>query len=250
MKLVAKTDIGNQRAENQDSYRAGHLPDDTAWAVVCDGMGGARGGRLASNIASACMEESFLEGIAEVKNEDGAFALMRRAIARANTMVYTKAQETPAAYGMGTTAVCAIVRRGMAYYAHVGDSRAYLYHGHTLSQLTRDHSMVQQLVEQGEITEQEAANHPHKNLITRALGVRPAVEADCGAIPARTGDILLLCTDGLTNHVSLDELEAFLAEGDCFAAADRMVQRALDAGGLDNITVLLVEVDTAEENNG
>lgn len=110
--------------------------------------------------------------------------------------------------------------------------------------------MVQQMVEQGKITELEAAEHPQKNLITRALGVGPQVEADCNAIPVREGDVLLLCTDGLTNHVSVDELEQFLSETDLFEASEKMVQQALDAGGLDNITVLLVEVETAEGNNG
>ena len=140
MELSARTDIGNKRAENQDSYRAGRLPDDTAWAVVCDGMGGARGGRLASNLATAKMEEVFLESVPGVHNEESAYELLCAAVEEANDAVYTKAMENPATRGMGTTAVCAIIQKSMAYYAHVGDSRAYLYHGHTLSQLTRDHS--------------------------------------------------------------------------------------------------------------
>ena len=126
-----------------------------------------------------------------------AYDLLCEAVEEANDAVYTKAMENPSTRGMGTTAVCAVIRGGMAYYAHVGDSRAYLYHGHTLSQLTRDHSMVQELVEQGAITEQEAATHPRKNLITRALGVGAEVLPDCNSIPVRKGDILLLCSDGL-----------------------------------------------------
>lgn len=247
MRLVAKTDIGNQRAENQDSYRAGRLPDDTAWAVVCDGMGGARGGRLASNLATDKMQSVFLKGIADVHNEETAYDLLCEAVEEANDAVYTKAMENPSTRGMGTTAVCAVIRGGMAYYAHVGDSRAYLYHGHTLSQLTRDHSMVQELVEQGAITEQEAATHPRKNLITRALGVGAEVLPDCNSIPVRQGDILLLCSDGLSNFVTIDQMESILEKDDFFTAADRMVDAALEAGGLDNITVLLVEVEAAEK---
>jgi protein phosphatase len=251
MIIAAKTDIGNQRAENQDSFRAGYRPeDDTAWAVVCDGMGGVRGGRVASNVACASMEECLESEICYVKNEDDAFILLRCAVEVANAAVYKKAQETPSMRGMGTTVVCAIVRRGMAYYAHVGDSRVYLYHGHTLIQLTRDHSLVQQLLEEGKITEQEAATHPNKNLITRALGVGAQVEAVCGSIPVRTGDVLLLCTDGLSNYTTVDELEQCLAKCSPYEAVDEMIQCALDMGGLDNITVLLIKVETAEEKNG
>lgn len=251
MKLVARTDIGNQRAENQDCYRAGRLPGETAWAVVCDGMGGARGGKLASSMAAAGLEEAFTAGIAAVGDARDARAFLRAAIRYTNEAIYKKAMQTPAAHGMGTTVVCAIVRGGVAEYAHVGDSRIYLLHEGGLFQLTKDHSMVQELVEKGSLTEEEANCHPQKNLITRALGVAPTVEADCGEVLVEQGDILLLCTDGLTNFVPVEEIARILAQTPFYDTADLLVQKALEGGGMDNVTVLLIGVeDDSEENNG
>ncbi len=250
MKLVARTDIGNQRVENQDSYRAGRLPGGTVWAVVCDGMGGARGGRLASSMAAAGLEEAFSAGISAVGSSADASAFLRAAIGYTNAAVYNKAQTTPAARGMGTTVVCAIARKDHLQYAHVGDSRAYLMHNGGLFQLTKDHSMVQELVEQGTITEEESYTHPQKNLITRALGVGRTVAVDCGEVELSQGDIVLLCTDGLSNYVSAEEIAGVLARTPFYEAADKLVDKALEAGGLDNITVLLigVEEEPEEEN--
>ena len=252
MKLVARTDIGNQRAENQDSYRAGSMPDGTVWAVVCDGMGGARGGRLASSMAAASLEEAFTAGISSVGNSADAHAFLRAAIGYTNAAIYNKAQSTPSARGMGTTVVCAIVRGNHVQYAHVGDSRAYLLHSGGLFQLTKDHSMVQELVEQGSITEQESYTHPQKSLITRALGVARTVTADCGEVEVSEGDVLMLCTDGLSNYVSADAIAGTLAGTPFYEAADELVEKALAAGGMDNITVLLVGVqaDAEEEKHG
>ena len=247
MKLVAKTDIGNQRTENQDSYRAGRMPGGTVWAVGCDGMGGARGGKLASSMASAGMEEAFRAGITAVRSSADAAAFLRAAINYTNAAVYNKSQTTPAARGMGTTVVCAIVKSNAVQYAHVGDSRIYLFHKKALFQLTKDHSMVQELIEQGTITEEESYSHPQKNLITRALGVAEEVTPDCGEVALSDGDILLLCTDGLSNYVTADEIVDVLEHVPFYQTADALVEKALQAGGLDNITVLLVGVEQPEE---
>lgn len=250
MRLVARTDIGHQRAENQDSYRAGKLPGDTVWAAVCDGMGGARGGRLASTMAASGLEEAFTAGLPAMENAADAAEFLRTAIQYVNRAIYQRAQATPAAHGMGTTVVCAVARQDAAVYAHVGDSRVYLLHDGALFQLTRDHSMVQELVEQGRITEEEANNHPQKNLITRALGVADHVEVDCGRVALAQGDILLLCTDGLTNYVPAGQIAAILAHTPFYRAADALIDKALEAGGLDNVTALLVGVEAEEENDG
>ena len=250
MRLVARTDIGNQRAENQDSYRAGKMPGDTVWAVVCDGMGGARGGKLASAMAAPGLEEAFTVGLPAVSGDADATAFIRAAISYVNTAIYKKALATPAARGMGTTVVCAIARPDAAVFAHVGDSRAYLLHAGALFQLTRDHSMVQELVEQGTITEEEAYTHPQKNLITRALGVAEKVEADCGEVALEEGDILLLCSDGLTNYVSVDDIACVLAQTPFYKAADVLIEKALEGGGLDNVTVLLIGAQAEEGENG
>ena len=250
MELSARTDIGNKRAENQDSYRAQARTDGKAWLAVCDGMGGARGGRLASGLAVASLEQPLCAGLPGVQTDKQARALLEQAVRGANEAVYEKALATPAARGMGTTVVCGVCRGGMLQYAHVGDSRIYLFRNNKLLQLTKDHSMVQEMVEQGALTEEEAQNHPRKNLITRALGVGRDVEADFGEKEVSPRDILLLCSDGLSNCVSVPQIEETLARTPFYEAADALVQKALEGGGLDNITVLLMQVEAVEENNG
>lgn len=246
MKIVGKTDIGLGRKENQDNYRAGRQPDDTVWAVVCDGMGGAAGGALASRLAVNSMEESLLSRLGA--GQTGAVCeSLEAAVARANTAVYERAQAQKDVRGMGTTLVAAIVKNGVVYLAHAGDSRAYLYHGGKLLLLTRDHSMVQEMVERGTLTEEQAASHPKKNLITRALGVDGRVEAEYGRCPIEPGDILLLCSDGLTNFATEKELCEVLDRADFFSAADEMIALALACGGQDNITALLIKAEQSEE---
>lgn len=249
MELSARTDIGNKRAENQDSYRAQAHTDGKAWLAVCDGMGGARGGRLASGLAVASIEQVLCAGLPGVETDKQARALLEQAVRSANEAVYEKALATPAARGMGTTVVCGVCRGGIAQYAHVGDS-ASTVPGHSICQLTKDHSIVQELVEQGSITAEEAAFHPRKNLITRALGVGPQVEVDFGEIVLSPGDILVLCTDGLSNYVTVDEMEEIIQNTGFYNMADALVNRALEAGGLDNVTVLLAKCEATEENNG
>lgn len=246
MKIVAKTDIGNQRSENQDNYRAGRQPDETVWAIVCDGMGGAQGGKLASGLAAAQLEESFVAGIDVAKDSSAVRKFMFNSIDAANILIYDKAQQTPTAHGMGTTLVCAVMRGNLLQYAHVGDSRLYLFHGGTLCQLTKDHSMVQELVEQGQITVEEANSHPNKNLITRALGVSSAVDVDYAEHELAIYDKVLLCTDGLSNYVSDEQIAAVLVSTPFYDVADVLVKMALEAGGMDNITVLVVGNEPVE----
>ena len=170
MKLAGKTDVGSVRPENQDDYRAGELNSDAAWGLVCDGMGGARGGREASVSACDVIEHSFHEQYAQCLPGDEE-TFLKRALINANRFVFQKASREEELAGMGTTAVCALVRGGNAFICHAGDSRAYLVRGGRLTQLTHDHSYVQELVDCGTITAEEAEHHPQKNIITRALGV-------------------------------------------------------------------------------
>lgn len=250
MRLVAKTDIGSQREENQDSYRAGRRSDDVVWGVVCDGMGGARGGRMASSLAAAVFERVVEAGVGRLEKGQRVRALLAGAIEQANRVVHEKGSETPELAGMGTTAVGVMVRGGVAEYTHVGDSRLYLYRNNHLYQLTKDHSMVQEMVDNGRITEEQAQNHPRKNLITRALGVEAEVEADFGEKEVTPHDILLLCSDGLTNCVTPEQIELILAKTPFFSTADALVRQALAGGGYDNITVLLIQIEPVEEKNG
>ena len=167
-----------------------------------------------------------------------------------NRAVYEKSTSDPEMQGMGTTGVCAYASRGLAHVVHAGDSRAYLFHAGLLRQITRDHSMVQQLVDSGQITREQAAIHPQKNLITRALGVSANIVPEYNRCEIEDGDILLLCSDGLTNMVSDEDIAQVLREVPFFDATSILVDRALQAGGQDNITVLLMGVETTEVNNG
>ena len=186
MKLAGKTDVGRVRQENQDDYRAGELPGGAVWALVCDGMGGAKGGREASQGACNVIENFFQEQYAQCgAGQEEPF--LKKALLYANRFVFQKAAHEEALAGMGTTAVCALVRSGNVYLCHAGDSRAYLIRDGKLTQLTHDHSYVQELVDCGTITEEEAEHHPQKNIITKALGVDYRLEPEFTRRKAQAG---------------------------------------------------------------
>ena len=247
MKIAGQTDIGKHREENQDSYCAGRQQNDTVWAVVCDGMGGAYGGAIASHTATDTIEDLFVAGLDNIQNEQDAKEFLFAAIAAANRKVHQKASEQAAARGMGTTLAALLAHQGTAHIAHVGDSRVYRLREGELLQLTRDHSIVQELVEDGSITELEARNHPRKNLITRALGVEREVEAEYSAMRVQNKDLFLLCSDGLSGCVSADEIKRILQATPFFKAASILIKAALAAGGQDNITAVLVQIESVEE---
>ena len=249
MKLAGKTDVGRVRQDNQDDYRAGELPGDAAWALVCDGMGGARGGREASQCACSVIERCFQEQYSQcIPGEEETF--LKKALLSANRYVFQKAAHEEALAGMGTTAVCALVRSGNVYLCHAGDSRAYLIRDGKLTQLTHDHSYVQELVDCGTITEEEAEHHPQKNIITKALGVDYRLEPEFTAAKLKREDRLLLCTDGLTNMVPVEEMEELLAQGAFYDLPDRLIEAANAHGGSDNITALLLAVEPTEVEHG
>ena len=249
MKLAGKTDVGRVRQENQDDYRAGELPGGAVWALVCDGMGGAKGGREASQGACNIIENFFQEQYAQCgAGQEEPF--LKKALLYANRFVFQKAAHEEALAGMGTTAVCALVRSGNVYLCHAGDSRAYLIRDGKLTQLTHDHSYVQELVDCGTITEEEAEHHPQKNIITKALGVDYRLEPEFTAAKLKREDRLLLCTDGLTNMVPVEEMEELLAQGTFYDLPDRLIEAANAHGGSDNITALLLAVEPTEVEHG
>ncbi len=248
MIIAGKTDIGQVRAENQDTWRAGRRADGTGWALVCDGMGGARAGGLASSIAAGSMEQRLSEEAPREADNGG--AVLSEAVHQANQAVYQRAQEGGSAtYGMGTTIAAVLVRGRDVFYAHVGDSRIYLCRASILVQLTRDHSRVQEMVEAGVITQQQAKVHPKRNQITRALGVGPQVQVDVGSIPVQPGDCLLLCSDGLSNQLSEQQLTRVLSDTEVYRRPAELVRLANQAGGPDNITAVVVQI-TEEETHG
>ncbi len=238
MKIVAKTDTGLVRSSNQDSYAAGELPGSVAWAVVCDGMGGAAGGNFASSMAVKFISErisaSYRQGMSDISIKN----MLTSAIIAANVSVYEKGQADSELTGMGTTVVVAIIANESVYIAHVGDSRAYILSGGKLNQLTKDHSFVQEMVDNGKLTPDEAKDDPRKNYITRALGVNPDVRVDFCQEYLSGDEIVILCTDGLTNYVNPEEIYELTDDGNFYEFAERLVNRANKNGGGDNVTVV------------
>ncbi len=241
MKITAKTDIGKVRSSNQDAYSAGELPGGVAWAVVCDGMGGAAGGNVASSVSVKMIAHSIDDCYREGMKPSSIKNLLESAISGANAYLFDMASNDEALNGMGTTCVAAIIVDGYVYVAHVGDSRAYIIGKNgSLKQITRDHSVVQDLLEQGSLTADEAKNYPGKNIITRAIGVDKDISVDFGEEAFENEDILLICTDGLTNFVTEEDIIAATADGKYFEYAERLVQLANEHGGGDNITVVSI----------
>jgi len=240
LKIVAKTDKGKIRESNQDAYAVGELPGDVAWAVVCDGMGGAAGGNIASKLAVKVISDKITSCFNDKMRDSSIKNLLDSAITAANIEVYDMADAHSELRGMGTTVVCAIVRHDTVYIAHAGDSRAYIVQDGNVSQITTDHSVVQNLIDSGEITIEEAEHHPNKNLITRAVGVDKKIEIDFDQYDLNEKDTLILCTDGLSNFVSTQDLLNDVQDGQYYAFADRLVKRANNNGGGDNITVVAI----------
>lgn len=245
MNIWGMTDIGLVRRENQDAY-AVRADEDSGYTVcvVCDGMGGPSGGKLASQLAvdtflSTCMSNLQKDmGIGRVR-EVAAFS-----VAAANTAVYERSCQEPELRGMGTTLVSAILRDDWALINNVGDSRAYLIRSsgsqRGLHRVTRDHSVVERLVEMGNITAEEARSHPNRNLITRALGPDREALSDSYLIQLDPGDYLLLCTDGLIETVTDQEMEREILNGEGNTCLDRMLEIAKSQGAPDNVTAVLL----------
>lgn len=241
MRIVARTDTGKVRSSNQDSYAAGEFRNGVAWAVVCDGMGGNVGGNVASSTAVRSISERITTAYRENMSSSSIRNLLVTAITNANFEIYDMAAANPDLTGMGTTVVAIIMDEENIYVAHAGDSRAYLLDHSTLRQITRDHSVVQKMVESGEITAEEAMRHPNKNLITRALGVDENLRVDFNEEPRGEQAMLLVCTDGLTNYVTDQEICDTILKGRNTDFSVALVDLANKHGGGDNITVVAVE---------
>ena len=246
MKLFGVTDVGCHRRENQDSYACRQLSDQAAVLVVCDGMGGAQAGSVASAVAvetfAASVEERFAHAAPEV-DPNWWDNVLAEACDRANRRVYEMSQTKPEFRGMGTTLVAALALPGESHVVNVGDSRCYLIDHGMIRQVTVDHSLVQLLVDRGEITAEEARVHPRKNLITRALGVDSEVVCDLLRIETGPGSRLLLCSDGLTN-VLPDQvlLQTSLYEAEPGEFCCSLVRMTLEHGAPDNVTAVLAQL--------
>jgi hypothetical protein len=239
LQIFSKTDRGRVRTDNQDAYFAGKITDDSVFAVVCDGMGGANAGNVASELAVRHISEYVIRSYRDGMDMTDTEKTLKNAIVSANISLYDKAVNNTELAGMGTTAVAAFVKDGTAVIAHVGDSRIYLVNGE-IKQLTRDHSVVQSLIESGKITPEDAKVHPRKNVITRALGAEENVAVDSDCLNLSNGDTLLLCSDGLTNFLDDKDILTVFQNNDISAVAERLVEEANKNGGGDNITVVTV----------
>lgn len=239
MQIFSKIDIGNKRNTNQDACITAMLPDSAALAVVCDGMGGANGGDVASRTATELICEYVKNSYNSAQSNDRLLELLKNAVLSANLEIYDMACKNENLSGMGTTVVAAIIKPQTALICNVGDSRAYLIE-EAITQITRDHSVVQSLIEKGELTEEEARVHPKKNVITRALGVEENVMPDLYEIAFSENSKLLLCTDGLSNFVNDTEILNTFNDNKTENIAEILVDKANAAGGGDNITAVIV----------
>jgi protein phosphatase len=234
---AARTDTGRQRHANEDSYYA-----QSPIYVVADGMGGAQAGEVASRIAADAFDEDMGDG-----NPEEQLAARAR---EANRRIFDLAREDASRSGMGTTLTGALLSSDEVSIVHVGDSRAYLFRDGELRRLTRDHSLVEELRRRGQLTSEEAEDHPQRSIITRALGPEPDVEPDVHTHQARAGDVFLLCSDGLTSMIREERLGAILTESQTLKdALDRLIAEANEAGGRDNITVVAFRVGGEAESS-
>jgi len=239
MNSYGKTDIGLRRSSNQDTFSVCDLPGGETLAIVCDGMGGAKAGNVASECATEAIMKFVRKSYRYNMDYNAAESLLNNAIVSANIEVYDNSLKNPALEGMGTTVVAAIVSKDYTVIAHLGDSRAYIV-GEDIIQLTRDHSVVQSLVESGKLTPEEARVHPRKNVITKALGIEENVIPENSECNLKAGDKLLLCTDGLTNYVDTSVIKSIIDNNPIEAVAKELINEANRNGGGDNITVAIV----------
>ncbi|HHV27183.1 Stp1/IreP family PP2C-type Ser/Thr phosphatase [Anaerosalibacter bizertensis] len=243
MFIGVSTDKGKVRKNNQDSY---FVSEDTELPlfIVADGMGGHKAGEVASNMAVEIVKDFFIEKKEELKkNKVDILKFIRSAVEKANTIIYKKSIENDEFHGMGTTITMAYIFENKLYIGHVGDSRAYLLRNNKFIQITEDHSLVAEMVKKGSISEEEAECHPQRNIITRAIGTDEEVITDIIVEDIYKDDILLLCTDGLTNMMNDDEIKEILINKiDLQKNCNSLVKKANRLGGIDNVTVIVIKL--------
>lgn len=242
MKVAYQTDVGSVRENNEDYVGVFHNKSGISFVMVADGIGGHLGGDVASEMAVSHMGFRF-EGTNFSQPSD-AIKWITKEVKMENKQIIEKSNQYEDLSGMGTTMVCAIFFEEKYIVANIGDSRGYLLRDKELYQLTEDHSVVNELIKRGELTVEDAKNYPQKNMITRSLGISSDADADIAVNDSESGDLLLLCTDGLTNMVSDDEIKTVLKNTTTVEEkGSELIRLANKAGGLDNITALLVSND-------
>ncbi|MGI6065591.1 MAG: Stp1/IreP family PP2C-type Ser/Thr phosphatase [Bacillota bacterium] len=233
MQAEVITNIGLVRKKNEDAVFSDL---DRQIFIVADGMGGCAAGEVASAVAVETVSQVVLNNPGESPGE-----ILRNAVYQANNRIYEIARENPQYAGMGTTITVSWIVEDLIYLAHVGDSRAYLIRNGEITSLTKDHSLVGELMREGGLTEEQAMTHPQKNILTRALGCNPLVEVDVAEVSFHKGDYLLLCTDGMSNLVNSEDIVRIINSSDNIKESVRqLLNLALERGGYDNITAILV----------
>ena len=234
LQAAGRTDVGQVRTSNEDAF--GYCVEEGVFAL-CDGMGGAAAGEVASRIAV----DTLIERLCAAESQENRRKVLEEAIADANQRVHSRAETDIALRGMGTTLVALAIGGHHALIGHVGDSRCYLFRRGRLIRKTLDHSLVDEQVRLGQLTPDEAEHSPLRNVITRAIGTQVSVAADIGELDLKPDDILMLCSDGLTKEVPDERLAALLAEGgDLDGLCSRLIDAAKAAGGHDNVTAILI----------
>lgn len=243
MQYWGLSDAGKVRAQNQDAYRIEQLDRNTILAIVCDGMGGAKSGNIASSLAAEVFAEEVVRSYSPFMDQEKVDQMLRGAAKLANFTVYDQSRQFEEFEGMGTTLVAVLVRGKYATIINVGDSRAYKVDRGGIRQISRDHSLVQLMVDRGELTPEMARTYPGKNFITRAVGTEPMVISDIYHTDAQKGDYFLLCSDGLSNMMDEQEILFEVLHGvkkqNC---CQRLLDIAKNRGAPDNVTSILISV--------
>lgn len=240
MEAFASTDVGRVREMNQDSYYISAPEDECKLFIVADGMGGYKGGEIASKLAVESAKNYINNNINSIKKEkEQILNLIRSAMEYANMVVYEKSKENEELSNMGTTMDICYINSNKVYIGHIGDSSVFRIRKEFMRKLTVDHSYVEQLVREGNITREEANNHPKKNMLTKALGCTAFVEPDVMVKGFIKDDILLMCTDGLTNMIKEDKIYNIIKDNPKFAHKN-LIKKANELGGYDNITAVII----------
>ena len=240
IKFMGATDTGKVRQQNQDAFICRRVGENTGYAIVCDGMGGEKAGEVASATACQLIDKFFHRDVNEEMSESAAKSVIFSAISAANAKVYSMAKENPDYHGMGTTLVLAVVVGENMHIVNIGDSRIYMAEKKAVKQLTRDHTLVQNLLDRGQISQQEALNHPKKHYITRAIGVGDTLDIDYQMYELKKESIVLLCTDGLSNYLEIEKLPELLKNCIRKESLADLIDFANDQGGSDNITAVML----------
>lgn len=241
MRFYAKSDIGKTRSMNQDSF---YVPADNVELklyILADGMGGYKGGEIASRVAVTATEKYIKEKfyLLEKRDKKSIMKVIEDAIEFANTAIYEESEQDEELQDMGTTIEVCLIYKNKVYIGHIGDSRIYQIRNNIIERVTTDHSYVEKLVRDGEITREESYTHPKKNLLIKALGTDEKAEPDLIDISIQKDDVLLICSDGLTNMLKEDRILE-IVEQDVENAVDVLIEEANNEGGLDNITVIII----------